>query len=356
MVLNLYAVAIICFILALKSESNMKRIFSILIIALVGVTTAQAQPKNQTDDNGKKHGPWEVKFEKSNTIKYTGDFEHGVPRGMFTYYFPDGKLKTESVFTSKGTENTAVMYYPSGKKMAIGKYIEKKKVGEWKFYDEQEVLRSVDFYVNGEKHGKSLYYDYDGILIKEMEYVQDIENGSVIEYYSNGKVMRTYTYDKGTKEGPSEFYFLNEKLKNKGEYKYDTKDGWWTEYLENGNIWKHERFELGELKETKMINGEFINYFENEIPATYYEYKNGKKNGSFREYYNEGRWVLEGIVGDDGQVVDKKRVLEGDQLKIAGKYFDDQLHGSIQHFSAEGKLLKVETYQKGKLVSTKEIN
>lgn len=334
----------------------MKRILSILIIALLGVANTQAQPKNQTDDNGKKHGPWEVNYEKSNTIKFTGDFEHGIPTGMFTYYFPDGNLKTESVFTNNGTENAVTMYYPSGKKMATGKYIDQKKVGEWKFYDERGTLRSVDFYVAGEKHGKSLYYNYDGMLIKEMMFVQDIEQGPVTEYFPNGKVMRTYTYDKGTKEGPSEFFYLNEKLKNKGSYKMDTKDGWWTEYLENGNIWKHERFELGELKETKMINGEFITYFENGIPATVYDYKNGKKNGPFREYYNEGKWVLEAITSDDGQVVDKKRVLDGDQLKIAGKYFDDELHGQIQHFSKEGKLLKVEIYQKGKLVNTKEID
>lgn len=333
----------------------MKQSFLILITFLIGITSVMAQPKNSTDEKGKKHGPWEVSYEKSNTIKYVGSFVHGTPEGLFTYYFPDGNLKTKSVFSNNGTENQAIMFYPSGQKMAEGKYMNQKKMGEWKFYDEANVLRSVDFYLNGEKHGKSVSYNYDGMLIQEMEYVQGVEHGPVTEYFPNGKVMRNYVYDKGTKEGESFFYYLNEKVKNKGSYKFDTKNGWWTEYLENGTIWKYELFDKGELKETTMINGELITYFENGIPATVYAFKNGKKNGPFREYYNVGNWILEAVNGENGMLIDKKRVLDGAQLKIAGKYFDDQLHGPLQHFSKEGKLIKIETYQKGKLVNTKAI-
>lgn len=332
------------------------RIASILF--LFGLSTSViAQPKNLTDDKGKKHGPWEVTYKNSSTIRYEGSFEHGLPDGKFTYYSPDGKLKTESVFSNDGKENTAIMYYPSGRKMAEGKYIEKKKAGEWLFYDERGVLRSKEFYLNGERNGTSLSYNYDGILIKEMQYVQDVEHGEVKEYYPNtkGLIMRQYNYDKGTKEGESKFLYENGKLKNKGRYKFDMKDGWWTEYLESGNIWKHERFEKGELKETNMINGELITYFPNGIPATVYNYKAGKKNGPFREYYNVGDWKLEAVTSDAGNVVDKKRYLDGEKLKMMGKYFDDQFQGPIQYFSSEGKVTKIETYKRGELVSTRNM-
>lgn len=334
----------------------MKLKITLISIQLLLAITVMAQPKNQLDKKGLKNGLWEVTYENSEAMRYTGSFVHGTPSGAFTYYFPNGVVKTNSTFSNEGLDNQAIIYYPSGRKMGEGNYTDQKKMGEWKFYDEAGVLRSVEFYLNGEKHGKSSTYNFEGMRIQEMEYLQDIEHGMVTDYFPNGNVMRTYTFEKGTKEGESVFYYLNGKIKNKGVYKYDTKDGWWTENLENGSTWKFERFELGKLKETNMINGEYITYFENGVPATIYNFKNGKKNGSFREYYNLGGWKIEGISNDEGQVVDKRRVLDGDKLKIAGKYMNDELQGSIQHFSKEGKLIKVETYQNGKLMNTKDVN
>ena len=48
--------------------------------------------------------------------------------------------------------------------------------------------------------------------------------------------------------------------------------------------------------------------------------------------------------------------LDGEQLKKAGKYIDDQLHGPIQYFSKSGELEKIETYKMGELVDTKLVN
>lgn len=334
----------------------MKKYAALSILICCLSLTGFAQPKNQTDNQGEKHGPWEVRFEESNTIKYAGNFIHGVPEGKFTYYFPNGKIKTISIFTNKGTENEVVMYYPSGVKLAEGKYLDKKKVGPWKFFDEKGILRSEDYYVNGEKNGLSKIYNYEGALVKEISYLQDVEHGPVTEYFPNGKVMKKYQFEKGSREGEAIFYHLNGKVKSEGSYQYGVKQGWWTEYLDSGNIWKHEQFEKGKLIETRMINGEYITYFENGIPASVYNFKAGKKNGPFREYYQKGSWMVEADVSPEGEVVDKRRFLDGEQLKKAGKYIDDQLHGPIQYFSKSGELEKIETYKMGELVDTKLVN
>lgn len=65
---------------------------------------------------GLRDGEWKHYYASTNTIRYEGKYLEGVPDGMQTFYYPNGKVRQ------------------------TGKYIGGMKEGDWKFYDESGFL------------------------------------------------------------------------------------------------------------------------------------------------------------------------------------------------------------------------
>lgn len=96
---------------------------------------------------GLKEGKWVV-----NTGDYieTGEYVEGMMHGIWEGTFKStGKTAFKGEYLEDEPNNRHTYYYPTGRKMLEGKYQLGLKVGDWKRYDENGVLRLTIQYRNG---------------------------------------------------------------------------------------------------------------------------------------------------------------------------------------------------------------
>ena len=141
-------------------------------------------------------------------------------------------------------------------------------------------------YLNGKRNGKGKEYDNNGILKFESEYLNDKRKGKGKEYDNNGILKFESEYLNDKRNGKGKEYDNNGKLKFEGEYLYDIEiigKG----YDNFGNILYKLNFFEGIIKKYNNNNGELISEDEH---SNLLKIKTKKKqnNGSdHTEFYDE---------------------------------------------------------------------
>lgn len=210
----------------------MSRSILLFLLIFTGLVSEAQDTLNITDTKGLKQGPWR-KLDKNNQKIYEGQFRDGVPCGEFRYYYPDGRLKTISVFSDGGKVSRTVSYSSNGRKIAEGKYVNEKKDSIWRYFS-----------------------DFDGILLSEDCYSAGLKNGLSKTFYPNGKLSEQLTYKSGKKEGDCLQYFEDGKLKLKGYYLNDEKEGLITAYYPNGQPSFSGKYQFGHKEGTWLFYDE----------------------------------------------------------------------------------------------------
>jgi antitoxin component YwqK of YwqJK toxin-antitoxin module len=171
------------------------------------------------------------------------------------------------------------------------------------------------------------------------------------------------TDSKGRKQGKWE-----EKLTpgtTKGVYVNDNKEGVWVSYGANGNLIKIENFTKGlhdgitvEIDQRGYLLSE--TYYENDLPegvakryyygsnpASIITYHKGKKNGSYKVYYENSAGKLmeeSNYVDDIKDGMSKWYTIKGD-LIAEYKYKMNSLEGVQKSYAEGNKLLSEQTYK-----------
>ena len=213
---------------------NFTKKFIIVFLVTAASLPLKAQDTvNITDARGLKQGFWrKVNAEKQ--VVYEGRFVNDKPVGEFRYFYPDGKLKTLMNYRDGSDEVTAVSYHANGKKMAEGIYKLKQKNGEWRYYNDLEILMSEEFYDNGVPVGTWQNYYDDGKLLEVFSWKNGLKEGAWTQYFTDGSIRMTAAYVAGKLEGEVKHYYPNGDLMMIGEYLHDAKDGIWTSFKEGG--------------------------------------------------------------------------------------------------------------------------
>ncbi|MCX7549322.1 toxin-antitoxin system YwqK family antitoxin [Xanthomarina sp. F2636L] len=222
----------------------MKQILVILFLFIP--TIFIAQNINQLDENGKRHGIWKKNFDKTQIIRYEGEFYHGKEIGVFKFY---KNINNEAVLTAtkhfNDKDNLAeVTYYASnGKVISKGIMNGKDYQGEWTYYHKNstQVMTSEHYNNQGQLDGESLVYYNSGQLAEKRVYKDNKLQGKATWYYENGNEMKTYVYSKGLLHGEAKFYDATGALEIEGQYKNDRKDGIW-KYYKNGELTEEKDF------------------------------------------------------------------------------------------------------------------
>lgn len=312
------------------------------------ISFAQSDTINKIDTKGNKQGYW--KKAEGGILKYEGRFHNNIPAGTFKYYYPDGKIKAISTFSDQGKKSRAQLFFETGLLKAEGNYLNEKKDSLWKFYNDKQVLIAEEFYKDNKKEGLRRTYYPSGKLSEESVWKNDKRNGVAKEFFENGKLKKESFYIDDQLDGPFRVYFPNEIPRIAGKYEKNVKVGDWVEYLESGEIKVRETYKDGRLFTQKRENGEFTDYYINNIPKEIVNYKGGLRNGEFKEFYEAGEWKKELVKGHDDYPDEIVEKLEGTKIKTEGTYKNDKLHGKIKRYNLDGSINKVEEYKEGKLL------
>jgi antitoxin component YwqK of YwqJK toxin-antitoxin module len=177
-------------------------------------------------------------------LKYTANFVKGKPVGLFKKYYPCGMLNVKMNYSDDSRHASAEIYDRKGQMIAIGNYIDKKKDGVWKYYN-NKILSSSESYDKGLRNGKSYIYYKSGKVSLLSEYNKGKRDGVYRRFFKNGKVYFECMYKQNNLNGYYRSYNSIGYIEISGFYKNNQKHGDWLFYTKDGKIKKQVKYLFG---------------------------------------------------------------------------------------------------------------
>jgi antitoxin component YwqK of YwqJK toxin-antitoxin module len=216
----------------------MRLLFSLFIVLFC--STAQAQNWNQLDEQGKKHGPWRGFHEKSNFLRYEGEFKNGLEIGEFKFY-EDSKAKriiATRNFSAETPGKVHTTFYNQKFKVSEGTEMNRKREGEWVYYHNKSTkVMMREHYKNGILEGAKTVYFHNDKVAEESFYKNGKLHGSYKKFAHNGVLLESSNYEDGLKHGSIVIRDGDDKITIEGQYKQDKAVGIW-KYYQNGKLEK----------------------------------------------------------------------------------------------------------------------
>lgn len=313
-----------------------------------------ATAPNATDAQGRKQGPWQRNWAESTQLRYSGQFKDDKPVGSFTYYSTQGKVESR-VDHYPGTDAAhGRHYHPNGKLMAEGRYIGTEKDSTWNYFDTDGVLRSTENWKTGKLDGEMITYFPDGKVAERRNFKNGVGTGVAEQFYADGKPRYHATYVNGEPEGIETFYFPKGNKEIEGTYVNGSRDGRFAYYNEDGSLKNQVLYAQGKLIKQTNENGIFKEYWDDQQVKSETTYKNGKRDGPFTEWYDNGTWTNIPVkLGPEGEeVADVERKVTGQTKKREGNYKNDELDGPVKNYDEKGNLTSTQVYVNGTLASS----
>lgn len=209
------------------------------------------------------------------------------PNGYNIFYYDNGFKSSEGTMRDGKADGYWKNYYKNGIVKIEGNRKNFELDSLWKFYSENGKITKAINYLKGKKNGYSFNYDTNQKVLNKEYFINDIKQGNMIAYYPNGKIKLLTPYVNGKPEG----------------YAY--------EYSEDSLIISILIYQGGILASVDRLNRKD---------------ENGKKQGIWKEFYQDGK------------------------LKEEKKYRDDAVDGYVKTFDKKGNLINTEKFNNGKQV------
>ncbi len=217
------------------------------------------------------------------------------PDSVFVqYFYPNGQVSSEGTMKKGQPDGYWKTYYVTGVIKSQGKRTNYLLDSTWNFYNQSgELVQSISYSI-GEKNGYSISYRYDNPLSP-----------------GQATLVSKELYIKGKREGNSFYYYPTGELRQVVFYKNNHKQGIAREFNKDSVL-----VTILEYNDNYLVNRERVNRIDNQ----------GRKQGAFREYYDNGK------------------------IKKEEHYLDNQLHGYYREFDGKGELVMAMRYERGKVM------
>ncbi|NND94442.1 MAG: toxin-antitoxin system YwqK family antitoxin [Flavobacteriales bacterium] len=314
---------------------------------------------NRIDKLGRKQGPWK-EFYEDRSLKAEGTYVDDKKNGLFKSFNEKGELVSvekyvNGILDSEAAETTVVdirnEYYSNGVVKSSGSYKEGKKHGVHRDYDEEGNIIASRIYEYGKEVGS-------GIIGRSGRL-----EGPWEEKYDNGNIKEEGNYENGLRKGKWTFFYPDGKLSQKGSFRKGKPHGEWKWYYPDGSLRRVETYRNG------REDGISIEYSEDGEVMSKGEYLDGLKEGkwiyrigdhriegSYVQGDKEGKWTG---VYDNGKNQFKGEFQRGfatgkhrfyyasGQLMQDGKYSSGRKDGEWRRFDEDGEMILRSSFQSG---------
>ncbi|MDF1575503.1 MAG: hypothetical protein P1P86_09980 [Bacteroidales bacterium] len=226
-------------------------------------------------------------------IQLSGQGEE-VENGFVQFFYPNNQVSSEGTMRDGKPDGYWRTYYVPGIIKSEGRRTNFLLDSIWNFYNQAGELTEQISYTVGEKNGYSNKYSYNNplnpgqpTLISRELYVMGNKEGASYYYYPTGELKLIVFYENGKRQGLSR------------------------EFSKDSNL-----VTVVQYKDNYVVDRERLNRTD----------EDGNKQGTFREYYENGK------------------------IKKEEHYLDNQLHGYYREFDGRGELLMALRYERGKIV------
>lgn len=274
------------------------------------------------------------------------------PNGYNKFYYENGVLSSEGTMRDGKPDGYWKTYTPEGKIKSEGNRKDFELDSLWKFYDGDGNLLTEINYARGKKNGTKTTWDGKGHIISEEHYEGDIKTGFSFIYHS--------VKDSTVQKGPLKWKTPFEKGKEHGlAYEYDLK----------GNLLSIVEYYFGVQRRRELLNqtdkqgkkqGVWKEFYEDGKVKSEVTYLDGKKNGYEKKFTTGGSLAsIEKFVGDSllEEVPELTTDLEtryeyypSGAVKVARTYLDSLAEGTHKSFDTTGTITWAWIYKRGELI------
>lgn len=316
---------------------------------------------NLKDASRKKDGIW-IRVWPNGNLYYKGQFEHGIPRGLFRFYYESGHVMSEMLNMENGRKSQAKIFRENGSLQAEGLYQRsptldengeplRQKQGEWRYYDAQGQVRMIETYNFDQLHGKSQTFAKNGKEIESGTYHFGERDGAWKTWDETGILLSEIGYSNGKFDGICRVNYSNGMPQSIGMYRDGAEHGFWKTFMEDGTLETTRKFEFGQLITEVFENGDVLLTFPDGRPREEFSVVEQKKEGAFRKWHDVGAWALKEELDEYSGESFFRRVLEGEAISVEGEYVNGVLEGEVYHYDKNGRLHRIEFWEAGKLVN-----
>lgn len=274
-------------------------------------------------------------FHSNGKLNEIGQSLEGDYTGAWKTYYSDGTLESESTY-KKGSLSDLYKYYDTDGKLYYDYIYRKGKIIAFTFYNKDATILK-----RGKKKGGEFYYEgFSSKGNKTIEGLYDISGGKVGEwkFYTNNGVLKNKGNFKDDKITGAYFsYFKNGKIDNITTYKEDIIDGYYVGYHVNGQMSTQGWYKEGNQ------HGEWIYYnLDGSLDAINF-YHNGALNGTQESYgvggqligttfYKFGDLISEEIFGKDKTLLEKiEFTSKENEYKITSNHYNENIKTIISY-------------------------
>ena len=209
------------------------------------------------------------------------------PNGYNVFNYDNGTKSSEGTMRDGKADGYWKNYHKNGKIKIEGNRKNFQLDSVWKFYSEKGKITKAVNYLEGKKNGYTFNYDTNQRVSSKEAFINDIKQGNSFTYYSSGKTKLLTPYVKGKPDGLA------------------------YEYSEDSVIISIMKYQGGILASVDRLNRKD---------------ENGKKQGVWKDFYEDGR------------------------LKEEKKYKDDVVDGYVKTYDKKGNLTNTEKFSNGKQI------
>jgi antitoxin component YwqK of YwqJK toxin-antitoxin module len=265
---------------------------------------------------------------------------------------------------SDTTKNGPMRYfYPNGKVSSEGTLKDGKAEGYWKTYAENGKLKSEGNRKNYQLDSLWKFYNENGELILEINYKAGKKNG-LKKTYREGE-LTTENFVNDVKSGPTTYYYPDGKTKMVVFFVAGQEQGFAREYDKKGDVITLIEYKKGYIISKENINrydkegrkqGNWKSFWENYNIKSEGTYRNGLKNGYFKDYDQAGKLLKLSKYADDVLQEDAEEVVKIDdrtdyypsgKVKTTAGFRNNLPEGIRREFDENGKIVKGFVYHKG---------
>ena len=282
--------------------------------------------------DGKFNGLCKFYYTSDGTLKMQGNYLNDEKNGKFIEYDYDGSL-SEYTYVKGLLNGPYTIYYLNGNKKIQGNLKNGEKNGRVTSFSEDGSKEAEITYLNGIGNGPFVFYYSNGKIRMSGNYENDELDGLIREFDEGGNLTGEYYKKSGTMNGKFIAYSYNDEnvltFKSQGNYLDGMQDGKWEYFIFENNkpeLIGYKTYSLDEL------DGPYYYFSGDSIIVTNYD--NGLLNGNHLVYYDLGSWLLGGVPKDTANCV----------LISNGNYKNGLKNGFWKEYSISGQLLREGNY------------
>jgi antitoxin component YwqK of YwqJK toxin-antitoxin module len=352
-----------------------------LLVIILFCDKGYAQ-KNITNTDG-----YNAYYYPNGQIASEGNMRSGKPDGYWKTYYVTGTIKSEGSRKNHLLDSLWVFYNASGDTVEKINYMYGKRNGYSYTYDYENKgiiskngnIISRELYINDKKEGKSIYYFPEGNIKEIVNYVEGKKEGISKEFDQDGTAIALLEHhndilidrqrinrkdENGLRQGRWMEFYPDDKIKTDGFYKDGKLDGYYREYDVKGSLSLNMKYAEGAIVEDKQPEGNEVEirneYFDDGAIRYSGAYRGELKVGIHREYNEQGQVVGSTIYDDFGRVVSRGIVNErgekigpwidyfssGEKMR-EGQYVGNSKNGEWKYFTKDGRIVQSGSFRYG---------